>query len=63
MHIPVNVAELVFSHARLQGDSDIECPTSRDSTTNTGHGNDCDIFNLNVGGWLGNENQTLIQEI
>ena len=63
MHIPVDVAELVFSHTSLQANRDIKRSASRDGTTHTRHGNDGNVLNLDVSGRLGNENQALIQEV
>lgn len=63
IHIPVDVAELVFSQASLQANCDIKCSAGRDGTTHTRHGDDRNVFNLNVSGRLGDEDQALIQEV
>lgn len=59
--IPVNVAELVLSHSALQADGDIKRPTGRDSSADTGHGDNGDIFDLNVSGGFRDEHEALVQ--
>lgn len=61
--IPVDVAELVFAHAGLQADRDIECPAGRHGTADSRHGDDGNVLNLNVRRRLRNEDQTLVQEV
>lgn len=55
INIPVDVTELVFSHAILQSHGDIKSPASRHRTTDTRHGDNSDILELNVVCRLGHE--------
>lgn len=53
----------MLSHASLQSNCDIKRPTGRHGSANTRHGDNGDIFKLDVRRWLRNEDQTLIQEV
>lgn len=61
--LPVDVAELVLAHAGLQGHGDIKGSAGGDGAANTGHGDDGNVLNLDIGGGLRNEYQALIQEV
>lgn len=61
--IPVDVAELVFSHASLQGHRDIKGSAGRHSTAHARHRNDGNILGLDVSRRFGNEDEALIQEV
>ena len=60
---PIDIAELVLSHAPLEGDRDIECSTSRNGTADTRHGDEGDVLNLYVSGWFGDKDQALVQKV
>ena len=53
----------MFSHARLQAHGDVKSSAGRHCTAHTRHRNDGYILDLNIGRRLGNEDQTLIQEV
>lgn len=61
--LPVNVAELVLTQATLQADGDIEGSAGRNSAANTRHGHHRDVLELDVGGRLRDEHETLVQEV
>lgn len=61
--LPVDVTELVLAQTTPEADSDIKGSAGRDSATDTGHGHHRDILKLDIGSRLGNEHETLVQEV
>lgn len=61
MIIPIDIAELMLSHSALQANGDIERSAGRHSTADTRHGDDGDVLDLNIGGRLRDEHETLVQ--
>ena len=53
----------MLSHPTLQRDCDIKRPAGRHGPADTRHGDDTDIFDLDVRRRFGNEDQALIQEV
>ena len=53
----------MLPHASLQCDGNIECPARRNRPADTGHRDHSNILNLDIRRRLGNEDQTLIQEV
>lgn len=61
--LPVDVAKLVLTQSTLQANSDVEGSAGGNSASNTRHCDNRDVLHLNVGRGLGNEHETLIQEV
>lgn len=53
----------MFAQPILQSNGDIECATGGNSTSNARHGDNRNVFHLDISCRLGNEHQTLIQEV
>lgn len=51
----------MFTLPRLQCDGNVECSTRRDGTSNSRHGDDGDVFDLDVGCWFGDEHEGLVE--
>lgn len=50
----------MLSLSRLQGDGDIESPAGGDGAADARHGDDGDVFDLDVGGGFGDEHKGFI---
>lgn len=59
--LPVDVAELVLALPRFQGDGYVECSAGGDGAANARHGDDGDVFDLDVGSWFGDEHEGFIE--
>lgn len=53
----------MLCHASLHCEGDIECSTRCHGTTDTRHGDRCDVVHGDVGCWLGNEHEGLVKAI
>lgn len=53
----------MFAQSILQSNCDVERTASGNSASNTRHGDHGNVFHLDVSCGLGNEHQTLIQEV
>lgn len=58
---PVDVAELMFALPSLERDGDIERPAGGDGASHSRHGDDGDVFDLNVGGGFGDEHEGFVE--
>jgi hypothetical protein len=59
--LPVDIAELMFSLARFQGDGDVKGSAGGDGAADSRHGDDGDVFDLDVGGGFGDEHEGFVQ--
>lgn len=62
-YLPVDVAKLVLTQTTLQANSDVKGSAGGNSASDTRHCNNRNVLQLNVGRGLGNEHETLIQEV
>lgn len=62
-NLPIDITKLVLSHTTFKSHRDIERSTSRNSPSDTRHGNERNILDLYVGCWFRNEYQTLVQKV
>lgn len=62
-YVPVDVAELMLAQATLQADCDIKGATGGDSASDTRHRDNGNVLHLNVSRRLGDEHETLVQEV
>ena len=51
----------MFSLSRLERDGDIKRPAGRDGPSHPRHGDDGDIFDLDVGGGFGDEHEGFVE--
>lgn len=51
----------MFSLARFQGDGDVEGSASGDGAADSRHGDDGDVFDLDVGGGFGDEHKGFVE--
>jgi hypothetical protein len=51
----------MFSLARFQGDGDVKGSTGGDGAADSRHGDDGDVFDLDVGGGFGDEHEGFVE--
>lgn len=61
MDLPIDVAELVFSLSRLQSHGDVKGSAGGDGAADARHGDNGDVFDLDVGGGFGDEHEGFVE--
>ncbi len=59
--LPVDVTKLVFSLPRLQRDGDVESSAGGDSAADARHGDDSDVFDLDVCSRFGDKHEGFVE--
>lgn len=51
----------MLAAAGLEGDGDVKCPACGNGPANPRHGDDADVFDLDVGGGFGDEHEGFVE--